>query len=250
MGQCLSRQDRAARCIARTTHAGNRALGPSSSTGNVTRADPAPDVVSKPDVSQRLAAAAAVTQAAIPAAKAGGGPPPLRRAQPSRPDESAVPATPWAAASKPLANDDVVTSIPAFVTAQAAAAPPPLPVKDQPESPTAKPAIFPPAVQSPQPFRVAKDLASQGLRATPSFAPRPSDFAALTRIRPKFPKWLPFAVLGGLVLVVAIMAALSWRGGEDADTQIGKPRLTTQYCHWFRAARCLQQRSLKRGCRK
>ena len=193
-------------------------LAASSSTGNVTHADPAPDVVSKPDVSQRLAAAAAVTQAAVPAAKAGGGPPPLRRAQPSRPDESAVPAIPWAAASKPLANDDVVTSIPAFVTAQAAAAPPPLPVKDQPESPAGKPAIFPPAVQSPQPFRVAKDLVSQGLRATPSFAPRPSDFAALTKIRPKFPKWLPFAVLGGLVLVVAIMAALSWRGGEDADT--------------------------------
>jgi hypothetical protein len=53
---------------------------------------------------------------------------------------------------------------------------------------------------------------------TSSLAPRPSDIAALVKIRPKFPKWLPFAVLGAAVVLVAALAALSWfRGDTPAE---------------------------------
>ena len=110
-----------------------------------------------------------------------------------------------------------MTSVPFFEPSRAAAAPPPLPASERIESPAAKQAIFPPAVQSKQPFSPVADIAPHSLRATPSFAPRPSDIAALTKIRPKFPKWLPFAVLGGLVALVSIMAALSWLKGDNAE---------------------------------
>jgi hypothetical protein len=65
------------------------------------------------------------------------------------------------------------------------------------------------------------DAAPLRMPATPSFAPRPSDIAALVKIRPKFPKWLPLAVLSGAVLLMAVLAALSWRGGEN-PTENGK----------------------------
>ena len=197
-------QERPARSPARSA--------PSLSTGNVRRADASHDAGLKLETAQRPT----VNQAAAAIAKSGGGPPPLRRTQPSRPEGVAVLATQSVAERKPLANDDVVTSVPAFDKAPAAGTPPPLPVKDKPEPPAAKPAIFPPAVQS-QPQFAGSDVGSRELRATPSFAPRPSDFAALTKIRSKFPKWLPFAVLGGLVLLVAVMAGLSWLGGDSAD---------------------------------
>ncbi len=206
-------QERSPRAMARSapslTGAAHTAAGP---------------VIANSDVMQRPAVAANSTQTAASVVKSGGGPPPLRRAQPSRPEETAAPATPWAAARTASAADEVVTSVPAFGAVAGAASPPPLPVTDKSTSPIAKPAIFPPPVQSQQsPVHLPHAFALGGsesheLRATPSFAPRPSDFAALTKIRPKFPKWLPFAVLGGIVLLVAIMAALSWRGGDNPDS--------------------------------
>jgi hypothetical protein len=172
---------------------------------------------SKPDMAQRPAAT--VIKAAAPGTKAGGGPPPLRRAQPSRPDEAAAQPTQSTAGNRATAGDGVVTSVPTFHMAQPGASPPPLPVKAKPDSPASKPSVFPPPVQAVQPFMNMAAAHSPGLRPTSSFAPRPSDIAALTKIRPKFPKWLPFAVLGGLVTIVAVMAALSWRSGDSADTR-------------------------------
>ena len=211
-------QERSPRAMARSA--------PSLAGAAHTAAGP---VMASSGVAQRPAVTANITQTAAPLVKSGGGPPPLRRAQPSRPEEAAAPATPWAAARTASAADEVVTSVPAFGAVAGAASPPPLPVTDKSATPAAKPAIFPPPVQSPHSpvqsphlFSLGGNDASHELRATPSFAPRPSDFAALTKIRPKFPKWLPFAVLAGIVLLVAIMAALSWRGGENPDSANGK----------------------------
>jgi hypothetical protein len=185
-----------------------------SLTGSANRTVAGPGAIAISEVVQAPATATPVANAAAPIVKSGGGPPPLRRTQPSRPEE-----VPWTADRNAQTTDDVVTSVPTFVAPASAASPPPLPVAEKAVSPAVspatKPAIFPPPVQSPQPASIVAGAAQFGLRATPSFAPRPSDIAALTKIRPKFPKWLPFAVLGGLVLLVAIMAALSWRKGAD-----------------------------------
>ena len=160
--------------------------------------------------------AAAHRSTADPQGAKAGGPPPLRRTQPSRPEGAASGASPWSAESKSSAADEIVTSVPQFEPARAAAAPPPLPAKEKIETPVAKQAIFPPPVQA-APFTAVTDIAPHSLRATPSFAPRPSDIAALVKIRPKFPKWLPFAVLGGLVALVALFAALSWFAGDNPE---------------------------------
>ncbi len=166
----------------------------------------------------RTTATPTAAKAAFATAKTAGGPPPLRRAQPSRPGDTAGAATPRATEPHASSMNEVVTSVPHYEPARAAAAPPPLPIKDKPEAPAAKQAIFPPAVQS----APVVDIAPHSLRATPSFVPRPSDVAALTKIRPKFPKWLPFAVLGGLVVAVALLAALSWFGGDNQEDAVRK----------------------------
>jgi len=175
---------------------------------------------------------------APPTAAKAGGPPPLRRTQPSRPDDTSR-ATPPATQDLVRENEGVVTSVREYAPAARAAAPPPLPEKR--EVPEAKPAMFPPAVQPEERLGAAAPSAdvfppvvqampgfapvavpsSHSLRPTSSFAPRPSDIAALTKIRPKFPKWLPFAVLAGLVLVVAVLAALSWFRGDNAESARG-----------------------------
>ena len=171
-----------------------------------------------PEVVQSPAAATAAAKPSVPVVKSGGGPPPLRRTQPSRPDEAAASASPWSTDRSTHTTDDVVTSVPTFIASASAASPPPLPVAEKSAGRAATPAIFPPPVQSPETTAAVAGAAQFGLRPTPSFAPRPSDIVALTKIRPKFPKWLPFAVLGGLVLIVAVMAALSWRGGDNQDS--------------------------------
>ena len=179
-------------------------------TGSAERLHVVEELSPKPQTAQR-----ATTAVEPQGTKTGGGPPPLRRTQPSRPEEAA--ATPWSTERRSSVTDEVVTSVPHFEPTRAAAAPPPLPVKEKIETPVAKQAIFPPAVQTTQAFAPVTDVAPHSLQATPSFAPRPSDIAALTKIRPKFPKWLPFAVLGGLVAIVAIFAAMSWFAGDNSE---------------------------------
>ncbi len=181
-----------------------------SLTGSAERLHFVEEVSPKPQTTQR-----ATTAVEPQGTKTAGGPPPLRRTQPSRPEDAA--ATPWSAERRSSVTDEVVTSVPQFEPSRAAGAPPPLPVKEKIETPVAKQAIFPPAVQTTQAFKPVADVAPHTLRATPSFAPRPSDIAALTKIRPKFPKWLPFAVLGGLVAIVAIFAAMSWFAGDNSE---------------------------------
>jgi hypothetical protein len=172
----------------------------------------------KSEDTHRTATTPTVAKAAFTTQKAAGGPPPLRRPQPSRPEDTAGAATQRATEPHASSMNEVVTSVPHYEPARAPAAPPPLPIKERTEAPAAKQAIFPPAVQSAPVF----DVAPHSPRATPSFVPRPSDVAALTRIRPKFPKWLPFAVLGGLVVAVALLAVLSWFGGDNQENTARK----------------------------
>lgn len=182
----------------------------------------------KSDVALGSPVAPAVTPATAPGTKPGG-PPPLRRAQPSRPELSAASTTPWSAGHKAQTPPEIVTSVPAYELAQPAATPPPLPGKEKPpvsESPAPRPAVFPPAVQSQQPFPAPMDAGPLRAPAVPSLAPRPSYIAALSKIRPKFPKWLPMAVLAGAVLLMSIMAALSWRGGENPTEKAKDPNNT------------------------
>ena len=82
-----------------------------------------------------------------------------------------------------------------------------------------------PRVHSPASMPVMTALVVPlGANRAVSIPPRQSDIAALLKIRPIFPKWLPFAVLGTIVLSVAGLAALSWTRG---DTTAEGPTLGT-----------------------
>lgn len=156
----------------------------------------------------------------------GGGPPPLRKTQteiadPISASAHGIPASP----DKPKGPK--------------AGGPPPLP-----HQPTSHDAPVPgnervvqsreegPRVHSPASMPVVTAMVMPlGADRAVSVPPRQSDIAALLKIRPKFPKWLPFAVLGTIVLSVAGLAALSWtRGDTTAEGPTlgtsGKPDLT------------------------
>lgn len=189
---------------------------------------PAETGTPKHGTTSKVAMDASVAHGTAAASKTAAQPPPLRRPQPSRPDESAQHHS--ASTPERSSHEEIITSVREYAPARAAA-PPPLPAVEKKEGPkhipTPKPAMFPPAVQTAEPEQAAKPFspvaAPHSLPPTPSFAPRPSDIAALTKIRPKFPKWLPFAVLGGLVLLVAIMAAMSWFRGDTVESKEQKP---------------------------
>lgn len=156
----------------------------------------------------------APTTANATAASRGGGPPPLRKAAASAPELSG-----GAVHTKPKGLESSGTE---------KHRPPPLPrqasVHDaevnhaQAVSESHDNAL---RVHSPasMPVVAAMAVPFAGSR-TPSLSPRPSDIAALVKIRPKFPKWLPFAVLAAAVLLVAGLAGLSWLRG---DVSIDKP---------------------------
>jgi hypothetical protein len=149
----------------------------------------------------------------------GGGPPPLRKTQAETTDvvsasAHGIPASP----DKPKGPK--------------AGGPPPLP-----HQPTSHDAPVPsneqivqsreegPRVHSPASMPVVTAMVMPlGANRAVSIPPRQSDIAALLRIRPRFPKWLPFAVLGTIVLLVAGLAALSWTRG---DTTAEGPKLGT-----------------------
>lgn len=105
--------------------------------------------------------------------------------------------------------------------------PPPLPRQTQTESPMAE-LMARDASRSDEAAPRAHSPASMPVLAAPnvpfsarpiSIAPRPSDIAALGKIRPKFPKWAPFAVLGGLVVLVSLFAGLSWLRNDTAEAK-------------------------------
>lgn len=105
--------------------------------------------------------------------------------------------------------------------------PPPLPRQTQVESPMAK-LMAQDAARNDEAAPRAHSPASMPVLAAPnlplperpiSIAPRPSDIAALGKIRPKFPKWAPFAVLGGVVLLVSLFAGLSWLRNDTAEAK-------------------------------
>jgi len=140
------------------------------------------------------------------AGQRGGGPPPLRKAAASAPELGG----PFPA--KPMAPETTTTE---------KHRPPPLPrqasVHDAEPNHAAE-SDNSPRVHSPASMPVVAAMAVPFAARTPSLVPRPSDIAALVKIRPKFPKWLPFAVLGAAVLLVAGLAALSWLRGDTATS--------------------------------
>ncbi len=163
-----------------------------------------------------------------------GGPPPLRKVQPAAFDEQAHSLPPEVV--RPVKGPD--GGAPEGVGKQSAThgpkspvkGPPPLPV--QASAPQAAPAEsryaaegwdLSPRDHSPASLPVVTAVAIPGaIPGTMSFANNPSDIAALVKMHPKFPKWLPFVVLGGIVLLAIAFAVLSWfrpdNTGDSAKT--------------------------------
>ena len=140
----------------------------------------------------------------------GGGPPPLRKAQTtdlvSAPTHG-MPASP----DKPVAQQGPKAGGPPPLPHQSTSRDAPVPSNERVTHPREEgPRVHSPA-SMPVVTAVAVPLGANGAVSIP---PRQSDIAALLKIRPKFPKWLPFAVLGTLVLSVAGLAALSWTRGD------------------------------------
>ena len=165
---------------------------------------------------------------AVPAARAaigpvkGGGPPPLRKALASTPDERADAATSEEERARPAQSLGVLAGMGTRNAGTGprspAGGPPPLP--QQPGSlrtALAEPRDIVLHDHSPASLPVVTALEPPRLPAAVSAASSPSDIAALMRMRPKFPKWLPFAALGGIVLLAAVFAGMSWFGNDNVS---------------------------------
>jgi hypothetical protein len=150
----------------------------------------------------------------------GGGPPPLRKALASTPDERADAVT---SEEERAGEAQSLGALAGMGTRNVgtgprstAGGPPPLP--QQPGSPRTARAETRDLVlhdHSPASLPVVTALEPPRLPAAVSAASSPSDIAALMRMRPKFPKWLPFAALGGIVLLAAVFAGMSWFGNDN-----------------------------------
>jgi len=152
----------------------------------------------------------------------GGGPPPLRKTQTQTQTQTT------GLVSIPTEGMPASPDRPVAQKGPKAGGPPPLPHQSTSrDAPPSNERVAreegPPRVHSPASMPVVTAVAVPlGANRAVSIPPRQSDIAALLKIRPKFPRWLPFAVLGTIVLSVAGLAALSWTRG---DTTAERPTL-------------------------